>query len=229
MGPTRRAHDLKLLLPFVAPTSGASEDMRTALSNSLGSAKAGAILAVYEMTNPVASDTAGLRVATASAATAQTVLAAALLAPGIAALLAFPRNVNFTVAGGTAAHAPTSALITGTDIDGNALTETVVITPSAGTYAGAKAFKTITSIVLSGGTGTGATVAIGFAKIFGLPAKVKDRAGRRAVIQEVLDGALVTNGTFATPTTSPPYGSWSPNTNPDGAHDYAVTYERDIA
>lgn len=229
MGPSRRAHELKNLLPFVAPTSGASEDMRTALANSLASAKSGAALAVYEMTNPVASDTAGLRVATASAATAQTVLAAALLAPGIAALAAFPRNVNFTVAGGTPAHAPTSALITGTDIDGNALTETVVITASAGTYAGAKAFKTITSIVLSGGTGVGATVAIGFAKVFGLPAKIKDRAGRRAVIQEVSAGTVVTNGTFATPTTSPPYGSWSPNTNPDGSVDYSATYERDVS
>lgn len=229
MGPSARFNFLRKLLPFLSPSSSASEDIRTAMANSLGTAKAGVVLANYEMTNPVASDTAGLRVATASAATTQTVLAAALLAPGIAAILAFPRNVNFTVAGGTAAHAPTAGVIVGTDIDGNALTETVVITASAGTYAGAKAFKTITSISLTGGTGVGATVAIGFAKVFGLPAKIKERAGRRAVIQETSAGTVVTNGTFATPTTSPPYGSWSPNTNPDGSVDYSATYERDTA
>lgn len=144
---------------------------------------------------------------------------------GKAELLARPRNISFTVAGGTAAHAPTSALITGTDINGDALTETVSITASAGTYQGAKAFRTITSIALSGGTGTGATVAIGFGKKFGFSKKIAVRAGAMMFGKEIAAGSVVTNGTLANPTTSPPNGSYSPNTDPDGSNDYAQEYE----
>lgn len=204
MGPNRRIHDLRKLFP------------------------SGGVLAVDELTNPVALDTAGLQIATASQVADQQVLAAALLAPGLAALAANPRNVTFTVAGGTAAHAPTSADIVGYDVDNKPLLETVAITASAGTYAGAKCFSRITSITKKGGTGTGATVAMGFGKVFGLRQKVRDRAGRRAVIQEVSAGSVVTNGTFVSAASSPPNGSYSPNTNPDGSVDYSVTYERSL-
>ncbi len=230
MGPSARFSFLKKLMPWLAPASSASEDIRTALANSLGTAENGASIAQYEMTNPAATAAAGLHAAAPSALTTpQVYLTADLVAGGIAALLAYPRNVTFTVAGGTAAEAPVLGTVVGTDIDGNALTEAIVITASAGTYAGAKAFKTITSITLTGGTGTGATVSVGFAKVFGLPAKIKARAGRLAVIQEISAGSIVTNGTFVSATTSPPYGSWSPSTNPDASVDYAVTYERDTA
>lgn len=183
---------------------------------------------VDEWTNALAPSTNALRAATASAASTQTVLAAALTdVGGKAELLARPRNVTFTVAGATAAHAPTSALVTGTDINGDALTETVSITASAGTYQGNKCFRTITSIALSGGTGTGATVAIGFGKKFGLSKKIRTRAGALMFGNEISGGSVVTNGTLASPTTSPPNGSYSPNTDPDGSVDYALEYEPD--
>lgn len=191
-----------------------------AVANYVGAMK------VDEWTDPAAPDTAGLHAAAASAASTQTYAASDLIAGGKTALATYPRNVNFTVAGVTAAEAPTAGVITGTDIDGAALTETVVITASAGTYAGLKAFKTITSISLTGGTGTGATVAIGFGKLFGLSKSIKSRAGRLAVIQEVAAGAVVTTGTFASATTSPPHGTYSPSADPDASKDYAVTYER---
>lgn len=225
MGNPERIYQVRQLFPFLNISEDSSNGIKTAFANAIGAPA----IVVDEFTNPAAPATAGLQVATASQVADQTVLAAAMLAPGLAALAAFPRNVTFTVAGGTAAEAPTSADIVGTDIDGNALLETVVITASAGTYEGVKAFKTLTSITKKGGTGTGATVAMGFGKKFGLSRSIKDRAGRRAVLQEVAVGAVVTTGTFATPTTSPPHGSYSPSADPDAARDYAVTYEAVVA
>jgi hypothetical protein len=188
-------------------------------------AQAPADFAVSEYTDPVAPDAAGLKIATATTVAPQTVLAAALLAPGVAALLAYPRNVTFTTAGVTASDAPATALITGTDINGDVLTETVTIAQTATIAQGVKAFKTIVSIVYAAADGTGATVAIGFGKKFGLTSPVKFRAGVLKGIQEIAIGAVVTSGTLADATTSPPNGSYSPSADPDGSNDYAVYYE----
>jgi hypothetical protein len=183
---------------------------------------------VQTWTDPVAASANGLRAATATVATTSTVLAAALEAAGKAALLANPRNVTFTTAGGTAADAPATATITGTDIDDNALTETVNLAQTATIASGVKAFKTIVSIAFAAGDGTDATVAIGFGSVFGLAVKPKLRSGIVAVVQEYAAGALATNGTFVVPATSPPYGTYAPNSAPDGSKDYAVRFERDL-
>jgi hypothetical protein len=183
----------------------------------------------YEMTNPVAANAAGLHAATASSVAVQVLLTSDLIAGGVAALLAFPRNVTFTTAGGTAADAPATATIVGTDIDGNALTEVVNLAQTATIANGVKAFRTITSITYAAGDGAGATIAVGFGAVFGFPTKVQARASGIGVVAERTDGTVPTAGTFATPTTSPPYGSFAPNTAPDGAHDYAIFYERDVS
>lgn len=180
-----------------------------------------------EWTDPIAANTAGLKAATATVASPVTVLAAALLAPGLAALAAYPRNVTFTTAGSTASDAPATATITGTDVDDNALTETVNLSQSAATASGVKAFKTIVSIAYPAADGTGATVAIGFGSVFGLPTLPKVRAGAVVVNKEIAAGSIVTNGTFVVPATSPPYGTYAPNSAPDGSKDYAVQYEQD--
>lgn len=214
-----QAYELKRVLPFVSPTGTAVADLKRAVGSALG-----ASIVCDEFTNPAAPAVAGLQVATATTVADQPVLAADMLAPGLAALAAYPRNVTFTVAG-TAAEGPTSADIVGTDIDGNALLETVVLVAAAATYEGVKAFKTLTSITKKGATGTAATVAMGFGKKFGLSNTVKERAGRRAVLQEVAAGTVVTNGVFVSAATSPPYGTYAPNGTPNAADDYAVTYE----
>src|SRR5688572_6426728 len=78
---------------------------------------------VYELTNPATAAADGLKAATATTVAVQTITS--FEAAGVAALAAYPRNVTFTTAGNTPADAPATATITGTDIDGNALTETV--------------------------------------------------------------------------------------------------------
>lgn len=189
----------------------------------------GAALWTNEYTDPVAADAAGLEAATATTVAPRTVLAAGLIAGGKTALLTYPRNVTFTTAGATASDAPATALITGTDIDNAVLTETVTIAQTATVANGVKAFKTIVSVAYAAAEGTGATVSIGFGAVFGLSKTILSRAGRLAVVQEISAGSVVTNGTFASATTSPPHGSYAPNSAPDGSKDYSVTYERNLA
>jgi len=179
---------------------------------------------VDEWLAPAATSTTALLTATAITATPQTV--SSFVSGGVTALAAFPRNVTFT-GGGTTADCPTSAAVTGTDIDGNALTETVALTAGSGT--GAKAFKTVTSVVFTGSTSTDSTVAVGIGSVFGLSKTIKSRAHRLAVIQEVYaastTGSVVTNGTYVDATTSPPHGTYAGNSAPDGTKSYALTYE----
>lgn len=184
-----------------------------------------ATIAVDEWTNVAALATAGLKVATATTIAVQVVLPGALLAGGIAALLAYPRNVTFTTAG-TATDAPASVVILGTDINGAVLSETLVLGQTAGTDQGVKAFKTITSITFGAGVGAGGTVAIGFGKVFGLSRPIKLRGSATKVLQEIAIGVVVTTGTYVLPATSGPNGTYTPSANPNGTtDDFAVYYE----
>lgn len=178
-----------------------------------------------EWTNPAAPAVAGLHAATATTVAVQVLLTADLVAGGVAALAAYPRNVTFTTAGGTAADVPATAAIVGGDIDGNALLETVTLAQTATVAEGVKAFKTITSITYAAGDGTGGTVAVGFGKKFGLTKSVKVAAGIPVVLQEIAVGVVVTTGTYVSPATSAPHGTYSPSADPDAAKDYALTYE----
>jgi hypothetical protein len=179
---------------------------------------------VQEWTDAVAASANGLKLAAATQVAPLTVTS--FLAGGVAALLAYPRNVTFTTAGVTPADAPANAVVTGTDIDGNALTETITVAQTATISAGVKAFKTITSVAFAAADGTAATVAIGFGDVLGLSASIATRAGRLAVLQEVAGGSVVTTGTFVSPTTSPPHGTYDPAAALDGSVDFALTYEQ---
>lgn len=187
---------------------------------------------VHEFTPaPAATSTTALKAATATTVADQTILAAALLSGGKTALAAHPRTVTFTYAG-TAANGPTSIDIVGTDINDAALTETKTITPSAATFESAKAYKTIVSYTAKGATDTDATVAYGIGSTLGLAQKIKSRADRFAVIQEVYSasgtGSVVTNGTIVSPATCAPNGGYTPNAAPDGTRKYSVTFEHDL-
>jgi len=185
------------------------------------------LLAIDEWTNPAAAAAAALEAATATQTTARTVTS--FLAGGLAALAAGPRDVSFTTAGTTPADAPASAVLTGTDVDDGALTETVSVGQTATTVYSTKCFKTLTSVAYTAGDGTGATVAIGVGPKLGLHSKIKTRAGLTAPIREVEAGVAVTTGTFGSAATSPPNGSYTAANAPDGARDYALYYERDLS
>jgi hypothetical protein len=178
-----------------------------------------------EFTDPLASAAAGLKAATATVASIVTLTAADLLTAGKNELLARPRNITFTTAGGTAADAPANAVIVGTDINGDALTETVTLAQTATIAEGVKAFRTITTITYPAADGAGATVAIGYGNKFGLRRKAKTRAGAVNRGTEIAAGSVVTNGTLVVAETSPPNGTYTPNTVPNGSNDYSIEYE----
>jgi len=84
---------------------------------------------------------------------------------------AIPRNITAT-AGGTAADiGAIQVVITGTNYDGEEITETLpaFTVNTAGIVSGSKAFKTVTEIVIPAHDGTGATTAIGWGDVLGLP------------------------------------------------------------
>lgn len=183
---------------------------------------------IDEWTNPAAVSTTALLGATLITSDPPTVLAAALSSGGKAAALAYPRNFTVT-GGGTTAHCPTQVVATGTDYDGNALTETLALSGGSGT--GVKAFKTYTSFVFTGADPAGdGSCAIGIGKKFGLSAKIKSRAGLALTFAEVAIGAKVTTGTIVDAATSPPHGTYAPSANPNGTtDDFALAYEQDLS
>ena len=81
-----------------------------------------------------------------------------------------PRNVTATPGGTTANVTAVSVVVTGTDIEGQVLTETLPAFTAASSSAvtGSKAFATVTSIAIPA-VGSATTVAIGLGSKLGLP------------------------------------------------------------
>lgn len=80
-----------------------------------------------------------------------------------------PRNITFTLAGTTANIGAGSAVITGTNVEGATITESVTVTAATGgLLSGNKAFKTVTSILYPATTGAGVTASIGYGSKLGI-------------------------------------------------------------
>lgn len=81
------------------------------------------------------------------------------------------RNVTATSAGTAGDIKAVQVTVTGTDINGSVITETLPVftADSATTVVGSKAFQTVTSYSVPAMDGTGATVAIGTGAKLGLP------------------------------------------------------------
>jgi hypothetical protein len=165
-----------------------------------------------------------VKAATATVTTAVTLHAADLVQTDLAN---YPRALVFTVAGTTPAHAPASCVVTGKDINGLPISETVTLPQTATTVTTVYSYAKVTSIAYAAGDGTGATIAITFAAAIGLRKPIKSRAGYLGLLKEIAAGSVVTNGSVVAASTAKPYGTYSPNTPPDGATDYAIYYEYD--
>lgn len=101
-----------------------------------------------------------------------------------------PRVISAT-SGGTAADiGAIQVAITGTDASGATITETLPVftANSATTVTGAKAFATVTQVVIPAHDGTGATTSIGYGAALGLGAHL----ARNTVLAAFHDGALET-------------------------------------
>lgn len=121
-----------------------------------------------------------------------------------------PRVLS-VVEGGATHTATGNVVIAGTDIRGNAITDTITLNGNT-TVNGAKAFKTVTSIDTTGVTGIGAasTVQVGIAAKLGLDRLYDVDAGIKCTVDKALDtltaltyDAVNISGNFYTPTTAP--------------------------
>lgn len=184
-----------------------------------------AAIVVEEFTDPPAAGAALISVAAASTVAPRT---AVLLA--LAAAISPPRNITVTTAGGTPADAPATALVTGLDINGAVMTESLTVPQTATIFTGSKAFAKVTSIVESAGDGTAATMAYGIGALIGLGKKAATRAGLLALVKENAAGSLApTPGAFVIAATGAPNGTYSPNSAADGSRDYCLFYELDTS
>ncbi len=105
-----------------------------------------------------------------------------------------PRNVTAT-AGGTAADVKAiSVIVAGTDVNDQAITETLpaFTVNTTGIVTGSKAFKTITSITIPAHDGTGATTAVGTGAKLGLSRKYSRDTCLVAYLNNVREGTLPT-------------------------------------
>ena len=192
----------------------------------------GGLLRTVEFTNPVAADIDAYKLSIATAATEQVYTGAALDgATGVNEMIP-PRNPTVT----STLHA--DVLAVGVVFHGKIRDEnnilidqdvTVTLTVGGGaTDAGTKCLSVLENITVPANGGVGGALEFGFGSLIGLPAGMKSRAGLLAPIREIAVGVVVTTGTFTTKAAQPPNGTYSPAAAPDGARDYALTYEVEV-
>jgi hypothetical protein len=203
--------------------------------NVAGHPRGASIIYHQQWTNPAAADDNGYLTTTAGPNAATAVYADGLNGGGLVGALVsggiakpdFARNVVITVTHASAVVAE-SGTITGLDAYGRRITEAWSVT-AGGTskvFTGAKAFSRIISVSVTAATdaSTNSNI-IGTGVVFGLDVKMSVASA----VKERVDGSIVTNGTFvaAGTGTADARGTYSPNTAPDGAHDYDVWYISD--
>jgi len=146
---------------------------------------ANAAVAVEEFTNVPVADVDAIKTSIASSASPVSYSGAALNGVIGAGAISPPRNITIT----TTTHADIDAVVvvvTGTDINGDALTENITLTDGGGvTDAGLKAFASVEQVDIPAQGGTGGALTIGFGARIGLGKPLLSRAGLAAVLLEV--------------------------------------------
>ncbi len=141
---------------------------------------------------------AGLKAATATVAAPVILTTADLLDAGELLLLTYPRRLTFTTAGATAASAPPTVAIVGTDLNDAAASETLALAQTAALVRSVNSYKTITSITYAAADDVDATVAIGYELAVHNSADVTNLIGATDPVQGTLLAADVsTVRTFA--------------------------------
>lgn len=132
----------------------------------------------------------------------------------------FPRNI--TIVGAGSGHAATgTVVINGTNIRDQVISETLTLNSNT-TVAGNKAFKTVTSIDMTGVSGNDAndTVAVGIGTKFGLAKKLVENS----VLLSCTDTSQDTLPTVATSSSAVESNTVIFNTAPNASHNYSVIY-----
>lgn len=142
----------------------------------------------YSLGSPALGATTAVHAAVTDTGT-QVVVTTAITNPAVC------RNVTATAGGTNTDIKAIQVIVAGTDIEGNAITETLpaFTVDTAGTVVGSKAFATVTSITIPAHDGTGATTAVGTGAKLGLPVRLPGRnAVARAYLNNVLEATAPT-------------------------------------
>lgn len=128
----------------------------------------------------------------------------------------YPRNITITTGGTTASIAAGTAVVTGTNFYGQAITENFTISADQnGATTGNKAFKTVTQVSFPQGDGTGATFTVGVGSKLGMK-RCADAAG--LYVFSMFNNAYeTTRGTMAVNATAVESNTFIPNGTMDGA------------
>ena len=190
----------------------------------------GGLVRTNEFTNPVVADTNGIKLSIATDTSVASYGTASLDGVVGAAEMVPPRNLTVTA---SASVDVTGGVVTFTGrvrlADGSLAAATATATVVAGggaTYASTGVLSFVDSISVPAQGGVGGTLEFGFGARIGLNSKIKARAGLTAPLREIAVGVVVTTGAFALPAGCP-VTVYTPAAAPDGARDYAVTYEVD--
>jgi hypothetical protein len=177
-------------------------------------------------TNPVILDLNGIKTAFALAAVDTTYSGTGLNGAVGALPLDYARNITIraiTVGGeATEEHA---VVVRGLDKFGQPLVETITVgAQGAGadnTTQGLYAFSSVTSIFVPADVSVApGDYEIGFGDKLGL-SKPLSQGG---MLAEFMDNAIAVAGTVALSAVGQPFGTYLPNTAPEGTHDYVVIY-----
>jgi hypothetical protein len=178
-------------------------------------------------TNPAAEDVNGIKTSFAAPAVATNYSGTALNGVVGAGELDYARNITITgTAGALEALTGKTMVITGVDMDGQALSESIAVTARAGgesgTDAGVHAFARVTNIYVPADiSATPGSYEIGFGVKFGLSRPIV----QGGLLKEFTDNAVpATAATLVLSPTALPNGTVTFFTAPNGTHDYVVFY-----
>lgn len=118
-------------------------------------------------------------------------------------ILDVPRNVTVTLAGTTASIGAGSIVVTGTDMSGATITDSITVTAATGgLLTGVKAFKTVTDISYPATSGAGATATVGVGSKLGLALCNLTTGAVRVWAKTAAGPELGSNETLIAPTSS---------------------------
>jgi len=200
--------------------AGALGEISALRSDLKGELSALAGLVVEEFTNPPTGTVNAIKLAFATALTAQVFLGAQLDGATGSGVMSPPRNVTVTAAANVGGYLG-SVTIKGMS-RGVPQTELVVIT-AASTTTSLKAFDQVTEIDIPIQPDALGLISVGFGVVIGLAKNPLARAGLTESLKEIVDGAVVVTGVL-----SATNGTYTPAAAPNGVHDYAVFYEGDF-
>lgn len=197
-------------------------DLRKDLEETFVDLENGGLFRTDEFTNPIAAAANHIKTSFASSASA-VVLSAANLTN--ATIPSGAREITISRSAAVGAYTTDPIVIEGMAYGKK---RTLTFTPGTAngndtlTSAEREGLDTITKVSIPAQVSGAGAFTIGVTAKLGMRGGVKARAGLTAPLREVVDGTIVTTATFDG-------RLYIPATAPNGAHDYALTYEVDPA